>query len=282
MTDDVQVALRSLHARGRTAWPEIELDITQFSMLAARQLGNGPFDDVRAGELYLATACTAGVARAIADLDTHYLSGLVAVLVRRGHDAATAADAVQTVRVRFLVGEAGRAPRISEYDGRGSLATWLHVAATRIAISARRRYQREVADEVELVAAERGPELDLLRRQFGAEFLETFRSAFCALAPRERTLLRYQVIDRLGIDRIAAIYGVHRATAARWVAHARDALVEGVRRALQARLRVGVEELDSLLRLVHSRLELSLRLLSTPTPTGPAGPDRAVGFGPES
>ena len=58
---------------------------------------------------------------------------------------------------------------------------------------------------------------------------------------------------------------VHRATAARWVAHAREALVGGVRRTLETRFRIGSDELDSLLRLVHSRLELSLGLLLTST-----------------
>jgi RNA polymerase sigma-70 factor (ECF subfamily) len=265
MTTQVnQEALRELHSLGREAWPEIELEFATFSTLAARQLGEGPFDDIRAGDLYLATACAARVERAIAALDKHYLCGTASALVRRGHDAAAAADAVQAVRVRFLVGDGGRAPRISEYDGRGSLATWIHVAAVRTAISARRKHHRETADEVDIIAAERGPELDLWKRRFGAEFEAAFRSTFEALSPRERTLLRYQVIDRLGIDRIAAIYGVHRATAARWVAHAREALIEGVRRTLQARFRVGSDELNSLLRLLHSKLELSLRLLLTP------------------
>ena len=259
-------AMTALHALGREAWPEIALDLATFSALAARRAGDRPPDAQRAGDLYLAAACAAGVERAIAAFDRHYLSQIAAALVRRGHDAAAAADAVQAVRVRFLVGEPGRAPRIAEYDGRGALATWIQVAAVRIAISAQRKQHRETADEVDLVAADRGPELDLLYQRFGAEFEAAFRGTFEALSPRERTLLRYQVIDRLGIDRIAAIYGVHRATAARWAAHAREALVEGVRRALQARFGIGSEELDSLLRLLDSRLELSLRLLATPSP----------------
>lgn len=263
--------LRALHARGREAWPEVALDIAAFSAPAAQRLSMYRFDDLRAGELYLTIACAAGVERAIAAFEIHYLSRIAPELVRRGYDAATAADVVQAVRVRFLVGEAGRAPRIAEYDSRGSLATWIRVAAVRIAISAHRKHHRETADEVDLTAAEPSPEFELLHRRFGAEFEAAFRSTFEAFTSRERTLLRYQVIDRLGIDRIAAIYGVHRATAARWIAHARDALVDGVRRTLQTRLCVDAEELDSLLRLVHSRLELSLRLLLTPGRDASAG-----------
>jgi RNA polymerase sigma-70 factor (ECF subfamily) len=260
-------ALRVLHLRGCKAWPEIDLDLARFSTLAAQRLGEGPVDDLHAGDLYLAAACAARIERAIAAFDKHYLSRVASVLVRRGHDAEAAADAVQTVRVRFLVGDGDRPPRIMEYDGRGALATWIHIAALRIAISEHRRHHREAVHEADIVSADRSPELDLLQRQFGAEFDAAFRSTFEALSPRERTLLRYQVIDRLGIDRIAMIYGVHRATAARWVAHARETLVDGVRRALQDRLRIDTaEELDSLLRLLQSKLDLSLRLLLTPTP----------------
>ncbi|TMQ06083.1 MAG: hypothetical protein E6J90_36810 [Deltaproteobacteria bacterium] len=208
----IHEALRALHARGRETWPQIAFDFAAFSAMAASRLGEGPFNDIRAGDLYLATACAARIEPALAAIDKHYLSGLASALVRRGHDAATAADAVQALRVRFLVGEASRAPRIAEYDGRRSLATWIKVATVRIALSARRKHRRETVDEVELIAAARSPELDLLCRRFGAEFEAAFRSTFEALSPRERTLLRYQVIDRLGIDRIAAIYGVHQSS----------------------------------------------------------------------
>jgi RNA polymerase sigma-70 factor (ECF subfamily) len=259
----VHDSLCMLHALGQSAWPEIDLDLAAFSATAERCLTAGPVDDIRAGDLYLATACAAGVGAAIAAFDKHYLAEIAAALVRRGHDAAAAADVVQAVRVRFLLGEDGRAPRIAEYDGRGSLAAWIRVAAVRIAISANRKHRRET-DEIEIVAAERSPELDLLHRRFGEAFDVAFRTAFTALSPRERTLLRYQVIDRLGIDRIATIHGVHRSTAARWSAHAREALVEGVRRALQDQLGIPSEELDSLIRMIHSQLELSLRLLLTP------------------
>jgi RNA polymerase sigma-70 factor (ECF subfamily) len=260
-------AMCALHQRGREAWPGVELDIATFSKLAAGHLRDASLDDVRAADLYLAMACTARVDRAISALDKHYLSRLAPALIRQGQDGATAADVVQTVRVRFLVGEAGRTPRIAEYDGRGSLANWLRVAAVRTAISTYRKHHRETAiDEVTIVAAAPSPELAELQQRFGAGFRAAFRCAFEALTPRERNLLRYQVVDRLGIDRIAAFYGVHRATAARWVAHARDSLCQGVRRALQDQLRIGTEELDSLFRELHSKLELSLRLFLTPTP----------------
>jgi RNA polymerase sigma-70 factor, ECF subfamily len=267
MTASVAEALRALHLRGRAAWPDIELEFAAFAALAARTLGDGPFGDVRADELYLALACAANVDRAICALDGRYLARIVPALVRRGQDAATAADILQELRERFLVGTPGGAPRIAEYDGRGSLAAWIQVAAHRAAISANRKLAREVlVDDIEIAAAARSPDLDLLQRRFGQAFEAAFRCTFAGLTPRARNLLRYQAIDRLGIDRIAALHGVHRATAARWLVQARDALRAGIRRCLQDWLRIDADEVDSLFALFESRLELSLRLLATPTP----------------
>jgi hypothetical protein len=50
----VERELCTLHARGREAWPGVELDVATFSALAAKQLEDGPLDDVRADDLCLA------------------------------------------------------------------------------------------------------------------------------------------------------------------------------------------------------------------------------------
>jgi len=267
MVTGVERELRTLHATGREAWPGVDVDIATFSALAAHQLDDGPFDDVRADDLYLAIACAARVKQAIIAFDKHYLAGLASGLIRQGQDRAAAADVVQAVRVRFLVGDADRRPKIAEYNGRGSLAAWLRVAASRAAVTAFRKHRRETAiDDAAIVATSCHPDIAMLGMQLGGELEAAFRSAFAALAPRERNLLRYQVLDRLGIDRIGALHGVHRVTAARWIAHARKALIEGVRGRLQDRLGIDRQELDSTLRQIASQIELSLRWLLTPMP----------------
>jgi len=265
---EVEQQLCALHARGRESWQGVELDVATFLALAANQLDDGPFDDVRADELYLAIACVARVKQAIIAFDKHYLAGLTSALIRQGRDPAAAADVVQVVRVRFLVGDADHAPKVAEYNGRGSLAAWLRVAASRAAVTAFRKHRRETAiDDLAIASRSCNPNITVLGTQLGNEFEAAFRSSFAALPPRERNLLRYQVIDRLGIDRIAALHSVHRATAARWIAHARKALIEGVRCQLQDRLGVDRQELDSTLRQLASRIDLSLRWMLTPMPT---------------
>ena len=90
------------------------------------------------------------------------------------------------------------------------------------------------------------------------------RGAIGDLPARQRSLLALAIVKGLGVDRIGAIYGVHRATAARWVVAARQELTRAVRRALHVRLRVPDHEIGDMVPLVESQLELSLeRILSS-------------------
>ena len=64
---------------------------------------------------------------------------------------------------------------------------------------------------------------------------------------------------------IGSIYRVHRATASRWLVRAREALLDGVRRSLMDQLGANAAEVESILVLVHSQLDLSLsRILKPP------------------
>jgi RNA polymerase sigma-70 factor (ECF subfamily) len=266
MVGALSTELRALHAQGRDTWPQIDVDLAAFSQYVTARLATDEVRKLHAGDLYLSVACARGDARAIALVDEQYIASLVFALpgyIQR----PVADDVVQLVRLRFLIGEDGRPPRIGDFDGTARLATWLRVAAIRIAISLRRKHHREtVIDDVGAVADASDPELALLQRQYGAEFRAAFRHGFVSLTARERNLLRHQVLDQLGIDGIAALYGVHRATAARWLARARSTLIKRLRGELQARLQLDRTQLSGVLALLQGKLELSLRLFLTPLP----------------
>jgi len=87
------------------------------------------------------------------------------------------------------------------------------------------------------------------------------RAALAALPEQPRALLRYSVVDGWTVDRIGALYGIHRATAARRVAAAREELGALIRAELAARLAISVDEVDSIVRLVQSRVDVSLERL---------------------
>ena len=95
-------------------------------------------------------------------------------------------------------------------------------------------------------------------------FARRSREAVASLSPRERNLLRHSVIDGLGIDQIAAIYHVHRATAARQLKQARTTLVATTRERMRIALGIGETELDSIFRVLVSMADVTLREILAP------------------
>nr|MCH9684240.1 transcriptional regulator [Deltaproteobacteria bacterium] len=86
--------------------------------------------------------------------------------------------------------------------------------------------------------------------------------ALAELSPRDRNLLRLELIDRLTLDAIAQIHQVHPVTVSRWRAALRKQLHQGTRRVFEQTLRVDRDEFHSIMRLIGSQLDVSLpRLL---------------------
>ena len=54
------------------------------------------------------------------------------------------------------------------------------------------------------------------------------------------------------------LYRAHRATVPRWIAAVRETLFEGTRAHLMERLSITTSEVDSVLRLIDSQLEISI------------------------
>lgn len=226
-------------------------------------------DPDRVAELALVQGCARGDPAALAAFEARHGPDLARIASRFAAPGLGADDAAQIVREKLLCGPA---PRIARYDGRGSLKNWLRAAAVRTLIDEARARRREPAipglgaDDVlaGLPCPGDDPALDHLRRTYRAEFKAAFAAAVAGLEPGERTALRYGYVHGLTADQLAVVYGCHRATAARKVAAARDALLAATRRALRDRLGVAADAIDSILRLVESQVEISLpRLLAS-------------------
>ena len=142
----------------------------------------------------------------------------------------------------------------------------MQVVATRIALDHTRAKDRPTAggDELDALAAiADDPELAFLKATYRAAWRDAFTAAAGDLDARARNLLRLHHLGGATLEQLAAMYGVHRATAVRWLADARAALARGTRRRLTASLDVSPAELDSILAMIGSRLEASVgRLLA--------------------
>jgi RNA polymerase sigma-70 factor (ECF subfamily) len=257
----------SLEARllgARHAWPGIHLDASIFVAYLARRVGERQtveeaLRDLHTDDLYLACACAQGNEAAIERCD-HLLDHLHLWVRRIDAETAFSDEVRQMVREKLFC---GAAPKIADFAGRGPLQGWLRVICVNTAFRLRRE-RNPVPFERELTPVG-DVELELLKWRYRDDFRSALEEAIADLSDRERLLLGLRFLDGLSIDEIGALYHVHRATAARWLAATRATLVQATRSALQQRLKLAPTELDSLLRLGTSYVEVSLpRLLRTP------------------
>lgn len=220
-------------------------------------------EQVPAGDLYLACGCASGGEAAIAAFLTAHEPAIERALSRLRLTDTQRDEVVSRVRTRLLVGDP---PAITKYSGTGPLAAWVGTVAAREGISYLRALDHDSAPAGDDLAdpLQADPELQYLKATYRAAFRSAFAAALDALAPRERTLLKYQYLDGLTSRKIGKIYGVHHATAARWVQAARTSLLEHTREALMGALSIDASELDSVMRLIQSRWDVTVRRLLSP------------------
>lgn len=217
-------------------------------------------------ELTLAAAVAAGDASAIREFETKYLVPVRSQLRAMNLDAADIADIEQAIRIKLLVGEGGAPARLVQYAGQGRLGGLVRVAAVREALTLLRRKKATTSEDwlEELSSPDDDPELVQLKSRHRVEFKAAFEEAVGRLSPREHTLLRLHLVRQHSIDHIGALYGAHRATAARWIEAAKRSLRSETTRILGERFDLRGPSLERVVDLIESRIELSIdRLLAT-------------------
>lgn len=254
------------------AWPTVAISAEVFAAHLASHLPaavplDTAIDTIHTSDLYLARACMLGDPHAVRAFEQHCLDGLEHALSRYG-GADLVAEVKQRVRARVLVGSAPSPPRIAEFSGRGDLRSWVRVIAVREALGIARQARRETSldtfdndDRLHALVTPADAELEHVKVRYLSEFKQAFSAALRGLSARDQTLLRQHVIDGLSIDQLGALYHMHRATAARNLQRARRAVLADTRARLASRLEVQPRELDSILRMIRSRLEVTLRWL---------------------
>jgi RNA polymerase sigma-70 factor (ECF subfamily) len=222
---------------------------------------------LRAVDLYLACACTFGDDRALSAFDVEFGRDIDLAITRSGNVDLGKDEFRQLLRNKLFVAAEGKRPKIADYAGRGDLRSWVRVTALRMIVDIVRQRAggREIPVEAEMLGAipspQDDPELDYIQRVYKGEFKDALQEAFGVLSPRERNLLRHQVLHGLNIDQVGALYRVHRTTAFRWIEKARKALLKETRKALMKRLRVESGEFMSIMRVVQGDLDVSVRRL---------------------
>jgi RNA polymerase sigma-70 factor (ECF subfamily) len=269
-------------ATARAAWPDVAVaDDAVLVHLASRLSPGEPsvaaaLTALRVDGLYLVAGCVQGDDKAIARLTALADTQADVVLRRMRLQDAEIDEIKQRLRVSLLVAEKGKPAKIQKYAGEGDLAAWLRTCARRLALTEREQSQRHAAaDEealLELAAATGNPESRYLKERYGQTFRAACAEALRSLNDRQRTVLRHYFLDDLTIEHVGAICGVSRATATRWIREARDTLMERLREALARQPDAGSVELESVIRLLDSRLDQAAAVLRVGlTPPGGKG-----------
>jgi len=255
-TRELDASLAAALATSRSAYPEVEVPDDEFVAHLAARVAADALETVCVADLYFALALERGDRAALHAFETVYLANLESVILHFGNGTAFLDDVRNAVRERVLA-HGGKA-KIGEYHGRGDLRGWLRVVAVREALQLVRSRRREapLPDDLATMLAVDPPASTAKEQQI---YRDAFASALATLSARERNLLRQHYLHTATVAEIGAFYGVHGATAARWIAQIRQTLLDRTRRAVGDALRVTGTELDSAMAKAADHLDYSLR-----------------------
>lgn len=258
-------------SEGTAAWPSLVIEEPVVEERLARLFSRGFVisECLHPADLFFAIGCAAGNHEALRLFEQTFVPGMLRSASHLITPAVRADDLRQALRVKLLVNDGETAGKITQYTGRGPLAGWLRIVAVRTILSLRRGKEpsapRDEEDELlgNMAAQGADAELEHLRARYKVAFQTAFHDALMSLDVAERNLLRLHHVEGLGIDEIAPVFQIHRATAARRLAKAREEISERARSLLVSRLRLTESECASIMGMILSQLDVSIvRVLS--------------------
>jgi RNA polymerase sigma-70 factor (ECF subfamily) len=260
-------------SRGRTAFPALRLEDATFERHLTAVLAGSPvtaeaISALLVEDLYLACACLAGTEGAVAAFRARH-GATIRRAIAKVVPASDVGEAEQRLLQSLLVESEGSPPKIAGYAGRAPLDRWLSVSAQRAALMWLREGKaesraRQAAASEPAAAGHTHPETAYLKERYRGDFEQALAEALGRLPDRDRVLLRLHLVNGVSLEKIGLMYAVSQPTASRWLAAAREKLLEDVKQSLGVRLGTSSSELASLAGMVASRLDLSLSVLLKP------------------
>jgi RNA polymerase sigma-70 factor (ECF subfamily) len=104
-----------------------------------------------------------------------------------------------------------------------------------------------------------------MKRTYAEVVRAAFARALAGMSTEDRLLLKQRFVHGLTCDELAAMYGMHRATAARRVSDLRGKLVAATREDVTRELDIARGDFSTLLRLVRTELRLAMSTLDAPS-----------------
>ena len=264
----LETALADACARGRAAFPALAYDDAAFVADLGRTLKTSEPAAVAVlalEDLFLVGACLAQVTGAVETFRGRYRE-----TIRRAVGRLVPAGEVDEVEHhlldQMLIGSVTAAPKIRGYAGRAPLDRWIAVAAQRAALIWLREHKtearaRSAAAREPSPGGDVHPEAAFLKDRYRDDFQQAMTEALQRLPERERLLLRLHLVNGVTLEKVGKMFGVSQPTVSRWLAAAREALRDDIKRTLGARLGSTSTEIASLAGMVASRLDMSISMI---------------------
>jgi RNA polymerase sigma-70 factor, ECF subfamily len=220
----------SAYVIARAHWLAIELSYEAFRdhvAAFAPDLGERELETF-APDLFLACACLNGNAAALGVLEYSLLPQAAQAIAQVSAEPEFVQHSIETLRQRLLDEPE---PQLTRYRGQGTLAVWVSVVATGIALEqfgGRAVQDGPLALAMQYLGHEVGSDLAAQHATMGPALVQAVQAALQALSARDRNILRLHLSGQCSIGQIGRAYGVHRATAARWLAEIRTSVKQQV------------------------------------------------------
>jgi RNA polymerase sigma-70 factor (ECF subfamily) len=261
MISSMESEIASAYERCCRRFPTIDLPLETFAERVREALaGREMSAQVQFEDLFLALACSRGDRIAWECFAEEYLS----MLRRFAAHACRSMWESEDLAHELIAGLLHDRDKLRSYTGRGSLAAWLRVAVSHAAIDRFRRDRRSVPLEevqtrgVEPVAADASPDRSFDDARWGPALSAALSEEIRGLKPRERLLLGLYYVQGVPLRNIAAQFGVHEATASRWLEAVRQTIRKRVEKAMRRRHRLQPREIRALWRCVSEQETFSL------------------------
>lgn len=197
-----------------------------------------------AQELCFALACAAGEDAAWEEFMRDY-RGFLQGVARQLTSNDTAAEELVEVAWTELYGlreSAGkRVGKFSSYSGRGSLKGWLRAVLFQLSVDRHRRQSRFVQPEDDKEFERMTPAVpppsetsaSASGDKYRAAAQQALAQAITGLDAKMKLVLSYYYYDDLTLKQIGQLFGVHEATASRWLAKTQQDVRKAVEKILQ-------------------------------------------------
>ena len=266
--DRLQRAIDAAQVAGRARWPGIQLDRAAFASYVDRWFdcdAVATATEDRLADLYLVAGCGHMLPEALLAFDREYIARVPQFVRRINGGSGFGEEIAQLLRIKLFVGD-GDTGKLTTFNGRGQLESWVCAVAIRTALSAIRSRTDaglhvdplgagdagELHDDPDPGWLELGVVTRVLLHQHSEEFRLAMREAMSRLSAADRNLLRYYYLEKLTLQQIGELRGSHASTVMRRLRELRSALAHDVRERLREKLGLASAELASVERdLVH-------------------------------